>query len=98
ADKVRKEPNHAHRYYENHAHEPQQQPSFANNSSAPNRGEETISRAQERPNGEEEELGGVRRAEEFDEAVPQPVADPGPRDEGERFSNGSDLIRVTDDQ
>jgi len=98
ADKVRKEPNHAHRYYENHAHEPQQQPSFANNSSAPNRGEEIISRAQERPNGEEEELGGVRRAEEFDEAVPQLVADPGPRDEGERFSNGSDFIRVTDDQ
>src|SRR5437764_8631439 len=39
ADKVRKETSHTHRYYENHAQEPQQQPSFANNPAAVRGGE-----------------------------------------------------------
>ena len=98
AEKVRKEPNsHSHRYYENHAHEPQPQPSFANGS-APKRGEEVISHAQDLLNGDEEEQRNARRSEEFDEAVPQLLAEPGPCAEDERLSGGSDFVRVTDDQ
>ena len=97
ADKVRKEPNHSHRYYENHAHE-QQQPSFANNNAAPSRGEEAGARAQELLSGDEEECDARARAEEFDEAAAQLLADSGLRDEGNRLSGSSDFIRVTDDQ
>src|SRR5438874_244561 len=75
ADKVRKEPNHSHRYYENHTHE--QQSSFAGNTPARARGEEINSHAQELLNGDEEERNNARRAEEFDETVPQLLADPG---------------------
>jgi uncharacterized LabA/DUF88 family protein len=96
ADKVRKEPNHAHRYYENHAHE-QQQPSFAGGP-ARNRGEEIAPHAQELLNDDEEERNNERRAEEFDEAVPQLMADSGLGEEGKRLAGGSDFIRVTDDQ
>ena len=97
ADKVRKEPNHSHRYYENHAHE-QQQSSFANQAPARSRVEEVTSNAQELLNDDEEERSDARRAEEFDEAVPQLVADPGLGEEGKRLAAGSDFIRVTDDQ
>ena len=96
ADKVRKEPNHSHRYYENHTHE--QQSSFANNSPARDRGEEVVSHAQELLNDDEEESNNARRAEEFDGAVPQLMADSGLGDEGKRLPDGSDFIRVTDDQ
>ncbi len=96
ADKVRKEPNHSHRYYENHAHE--QQSSFANNAPARNRAAETAPHAPEIPGGdeEEEERNHARRAEEFDESVPQLLAEQ--REEGKPFPNRSDFIRVTDDQ
>ena len=97
ADKVRKEPNHSHRYYENHAHEQQQQPSLANNS-APGRGASGAPRAQELLSVEEVECDADARAEEFDEAASQLLADSGLSDEGDRFSNSSDFIRVTDDQ
>ena len=96
ADKVRKEPNHSHRYYENHSHE--QQTSFANNS-ARHRGEEIAPHAQELLNGEEEEeRNNARRAEEFDESDPQLAADPVLREEGKPPAAGPDFIRVTDDQ
>jgi uncharacterized LabA/DUF88 family protein len=98
ADKVRKEPNHSHRYYENHAHEQQQQPSLANNNSAPGRGASGAPRAQELLSVEEVECDADARAEEFDEAASQLLADSGLSDEGDRFSNSSDFIRVTDDQ
>jgi uncharacterized LabA/DUF88 family protein len=96
ADKVRKEPNHSHRYYENHAHEPQS--AFANNAPARNRAGETAPHAQEIPGGdeEEEERNHARRAEEFDEAVPQLLAEQ--REEVKPFPNSPDFIRVTDDQ
>jgi uncharacterized LabA/DUF88 family protein len=97
ADKVRKEPNHSHRYYENHAHE-QQQASFANNNSARQRGDETIPPAQELLGGEDEESAGARRAEEFEETVTQLVVETAPRAEATPLPNSSDFIRVTDDQ
>ena len=100
ADKVRKEPTHPHRYYDNnHAHEPQHAAGAYANHAQPvqtNAGE-MISHSRELLNGVEEEACDARRAEEFDESVPQLVADPvGP--DSERLPHNPNFIRVTDDQ
>ena len=101
ADKVRKEPSHSHRYYDNnHAHEPQHHAAgpYANHAqhAAPNP-DEMMSHARDLLNGAEQESEGARRTEDFDEAVPQLVSEPaGP--ERERLPRNPDFIRVTDDQ
>ncbi|HEX8499672.1 MAG TPA: NYN domain-containing protein [Pyrinomonadaceae bacterium] len=102
ADKVRKEPTHSHRYYDNsHAHEPQQHAAnaYANNAqpAQPNGGE-MISHARELLNGaDEDEAVGARRPEEFEESVPRLVAEPvGP--DSDRLTHNPNFIRVTDDQ
>jgi uncharacterized LabA/DUF88 family protein len=101
ADKVRKEPAHSHRYYDNnHAHEPQQHVanSYANHAQpAQANPDEMISHVRDLLHGAEEEAGDARRTEEFDESVPQLVADPG-GPEGGRLPDSSNFIRVTDDQ
>ncbi len=45
----------------------------------------------------EEESGDARRTEEFEESVPQLVAEPGGA-ERERLPHNPNFIRVTDDQ
>ena len=102
ADKVRKEPAHTHRYYENN-HAPQEPQhaahSYANHAPpqpAPPPDDELLSRARDLPGGAEEEAGDARRAEEFDESVPQLVTEPGR--EGRRLPSNPNFIRVTDDQ
>jgi hypothetical protein len=101
ADKVRKEPTHSHRYYDNtHAHEPQHQApgAYANHAQpAQANSDELMSHARDLLNGHEQEAGDSRRTEEFDEAVPQLVADPG-GPERELLAHNPDFIRVTDDQ
>ena len=101
ADKVRKEPVHSHRYYDNnHAQEPQQHStnSYANHAQpAQSNADEMMSHARDFLNGAEERDGDARRTEEFDESVPQLVAEPdGP--EGGRLPHNPNFIRVTDDQ
>lgn len=102
ADKVRKEPAHSHRYYDNnsHAHEPQQHAAnaYANHAQpAQANPDEMISHVRDLLNGAEEQAGDARRTEEFDESVPQLVADPG-GPEADRLPDSSNFIRVTDDQ
>ena len=101
ADKVRKEPNHTHRFYENHAHDSQPVAnSFANHNAAQQgAGEEIISHVREVLICEEDEtVANVRRAEEFDEASSRLLDGREDDGEGEQPSDGSDFIRVTDDQ
>jgi uncharacterized LabA/DUF88 family protein len=100
ADKVRKEQSHSHRYYENHANDPQPAVnSFANHGPAmPQDGGEIMSHVRDIHNGEEEEARAtIRRAEEFDEPVSQFLDGPEPGDD-EQFPDGSNFVRVTDDQ
>jgi hypothetical protein len=102
ADKVRKEPAHSHRYYDNnHAQEPQHQHAanpYANHAQpAQANPDEMISHVRDLLHGAEEEAGDARRTEEFDESVPQLVADPGGPDT-DRLPHNPDFIRVTDDQ
>ena len=101
ADKVRKEPSHSHRYYDNnHAHEaqPHVSNSYANHAQpAQAHAGEMISHARDLLNGAEEEARDARRTEEFDESVPQLVAEPGGGDD-DRLTHNPDFIRVTDDQ
>jgi hypothetical protein len=101
ADKVRKEPSHSHRYYDNnHAHEPQQHVTnaYANHAQPvqANAGE-MISHARDLLNGAEEELHNARRTEEFDESVAHLVVEPVGADSDQPTHN-PDFIRVTDDQ
>jgi uncharacterized LabA/DUF88 family protein len=100
ADKVRKEPAHAHRYYENHINEPQHPANaYANHDPAlPPDDEDILAHVQGLLNGEEEEGGNARRAEDFDESVPQLLADSKLCDEDDGRSDSSNFIRVTDDQ
>jgi uncharacterized LabA/DUF88 family protein len=103
ADKVRKEPAHSHRYYENnHApQEPQHAPnSYANHAPqpAPDDSDEMLDHARDLLNGAEEENCDARRAEEFDESVPQLVPEPGRDRDGQRLPGNPNFIRVTDDQ
>ena len=99
ADKVRKEANHTHRYYENHTHEPQPAPhAFANNHMT-NSDNEILSHIEEITRDEDVSLESIReRPDEFDEPVASLVPDPGMDDDGEQFSDRTDFIRVTDDQ
>ena len=84
ADKVRKEPVHSHRYYENHA-----PPAAAD--------DELDSQVQGLLAGEED-AGDARRAEEFDESAAQLVSKPGRGGEDARVPGNPNLFRVTDDQ
>ncbi len=94
ADKVRKEPTHSHRYYENHTQE-QPQPSNPYPNNPARSGEGIMQHVHGMVNGDDEEGANGRRHEEFDEPAPQLQPNP---DEDERFSNSSDFVRVTDDQ
>jgi uncharacterized LabA/DUF88 family protein len=100
AEKVRKEPAHSHRYYENHVQESQHPENpYANHNQAPSPDDEDIlSHVQSLLNSEEEEGGNARRSEDFDESVPQLLTDSKLCDEDERLSDNSNFIRVTDDQ
>src|SRR5687767_11150073 len=107
ADKVRKEPAHSHRYYDNnHAHEQHQnqpaQNSYANHApTAPPpqaTPDEMISHARELANGAEEAAVDVRRTDEFEEAAPQLEVVPGGARDGEQPRHNPDFVRVTDDQ
>ncbi|HYH87246.1 MAG TPA: NYN domain-containing protein [Pyrinomonadaceae bacterium] len=101
ADKVRKEVNHTHRYYENHANEPQPLPhAFSGNSNSLTDGDDKIlSHIEEITRDEDASRDSMReRPDEFDEPVASLVADPGMSDDDEQFSSRPDFIRVTDDQ
>jgi uncharacterized LabA/DUF88 family protein len=100
ADKVRKEPNHAHRYYDNHTHE--QQPAsntFAGqNTPQPKTSAEIMSHVSELLVEEDVAIEGCRDVEEFEETLPGVLADAEGDKDDEQFSNGSNFIRVRDDQ
>ena len=99
AHKVRKEPAQSHRYYENHAPPDSQAPanSYANQHAQPAQAaeDEMDAHAHELLCDAEAERDDARRTEEFDESIPQLLAEPV---EDERGPKGSDFIRVTDDQ
>jgi uncharacterized LabA/DUF88 family protein len=100
ADKVRKEANHTHRYYENHTHEPQPAThAFADNIDPITSGDsEILSHIEEISRDADASCDNLReRPDEFDEPIASLVTDPGMSDD-ERFSDQSDFIRVTDDQ
>jgi len=104
ADKVRKEPAHSHRYYDNHAaQESHHQPAssytnHANQQPAQNDADELDSHVRDLIAGGDEEARDARRTEEFDESVPQLVAEPGRGREEARLPHNPNFIRVTDDQ
>jgi uncharacterized LabA/DUF88 family protein len=98
ADKVRKEPTHSHRYYENHTQEQPPANSYANHNSA-GAGQGIMNHVSGMVNGDDEEGTNGRRPEAFAEpAPPQLQPDPEATDEDERFTGGSSFVRVTDDQ
>ncbi|HEX7317025.1 MAG TPA: NYN domain-containing protein [Pyrinomonadaceae bacterium] len=90
AHKVRKEPSHTHRYYENHA-----PPSAYPNHAQPAPDDVLDEQARELICDAEAERDEVRRTEEFDETVPRLVPE---TVEDEDDPKGSNFIRVTDDQ
>lgn len=98
AHKVRKEPAHPHRYYENQTAQENHAPanSYANHHApdAPTPDDVLDAHARELLCDAEAERDDARRTEEFDETV-HLVAETA--DEG-RAPKGSDFIRVTDDQ
>lgn len=91
AHKVRKEPAQAHRYYENHA----PPNAYANHAQPPSPDDELDAHSHELLCDAEAERDEARRTEEFDESVPQLIAEPV---EDERDPDGTNFIRVTDDQ
>jgi len=96
AHKVRKEPAHSHRYYENHAPHDSHAPanSYANHAQpAPPTDEEVDAHARELLCDAEVERDDARRTEEFDESVILAEAA-----EDERGPKSPGFIRVTDDQ
>jgi uncharacterized LabA/DUF88 family protein len=99
AHKVRKEPAQSHRYYENHAPHDSHAPanSYANQHAQPAQAaeDELDTHAHELLCDAERERDDARRTEEFDESVPQLLAEPV---EDEHGPQGSSFIRVTDDQ
>jgi len=99
AHKVRKEPAHSHRYYENHAPSENHAPanSYANHAqpATPAPVDDLDAHARELLCDAEAEHDAARRTEEFDESVPQLVPEPL---EDEHSPQGSNFIRVTDDQ
>src|SRR5215207_1481558 len=78
ADKVRKEPSHSHRFYENHSQEQQQNAnSYANNNAPHARGGDAIlNHVHGMVNGDDEEGANGRRPEAFAEPAPQLQPDP----------------------
>jgi len=97
AHKVRKEPTHTHRYYENHTAHENHAPvnSYANHApSAPTPDDVLDAHARELLCDAEAERDDARRTEEFDETV-QLVAE---TVDEELAPKGPDFIRVTDDQ
>ena len=99
ADKVRKEPAHSHRYYENHSQEHQQPANTYNNSSPHARGGDAImNHVRGMVNGDDEEGTNGRRPEAFADSAPQLQPDPVNSDEDDQFGGGSNFVRVTDDQ
>jgi uncharacterized LabA/DUF88 family protein len=97
ADKVRKEPAHSHRYYENHAQEQQPANSYANDNNA-RAGEGIMNHVRGIVNGDDEEGTNGRRPEAFDETAPQFQPDPEATDEDDQFTGSANFVRVTDDQ
>src|SRR5215212_8116630 len=99
AHKVRKEPSHSHRYYENHAPHENHLPanSYANQHAQPAQAaeDEMDAHTHELLCDAEAERDDARRTEEFDETVPQLLAE---TVEDERGPKSPDFIRVTDDQ
>lgn len=102
ADKVRKEPAHSHRYYENHAQEHQQPSNAYNNHGSPHArsgGDAIMNHVRGMVNGDDEEGANGRRPEAFAEAPPpQPQPDPETADGDDQFAANSDFVRITDDQ
>src|SRR5215208_4700504 len=78
AHKVRKEPAQSHRYYENHAqHESAPANSYANNAQPAQAGDDDMdTHAHELLCDAEAERDDARRTEEFDESIPQLLAEP----------------------
>ena len=102
ADKVRKEPAHSHRYYENHAQEHQQPSNAYNNHGSPHArsgGDAIMNHVRGMVNGDDEEGANGRRPEAFNEpAPPQLQPDPETADGDDQFAASSDFVRITDDQ
>jgi uncharacterized LabA/DUF88 family protein len=99
ADKVRKEPAHTHRYYENHANEqPPPAGAYNNHAPRPSGTGEMISHARDVLNGADEEIADAQRAEDFDDAESRFLPDRDLEDEAERLPDNPNFIRVTDDQ
>jgi uncharacterized LabA/DUF88 family protein len=113
ADKVRKEAQHTHRYYDHHPQEAQT-PAFMqnNNHQHGNSGPQPQQRAEPEPHREADadlstegdEDRPARRAalieghESFDETVAHIMADANLGDETDQFASQADFIRITDDQ
>ena len=102
ADKVRKEPAHSHRYYDNNAHaraarNTSPTPTPTTPQPAQGNAGEMISHASDLLNGVEEESRDARRSEEFDESVAQLIAEPACAD-SDQLTHNPNFIRVTDDQ
>ena len=97
AEKVRKEPNHTHRYYENHTHDPHPaHNSYANNHApAPNGDDAILSNVVEHV-GVEQECDVRERSADFQEHVTSYAA--GSVGDDEQPADRTDFIRVTDDQ
>lgn len=87
ADKVRKEPAHPHRYYENHAQQPH-----------PADTREMLSHGRGVMGTDAGETADAPLAAEFDAPTPELVADAAPAVADKRTRDDSDFIRVTDDQ
>ena len=100
ADKVRKEPAHSHRYYENHTQEQPQQSAapYANHGARASEG--IMNHVRGMANGDDEEGANGRSHEAFDEPAPPPQLQPDPEgtEEDDQFAGGSNFVRVTDDQ
>ncbi|MBA3239675.1 MAG: NYN domain-containing protein [Acidobacteria bacterium] len=107
ADKVRKEAQHTHRYYEQHPHEAHTPAYMQNNHhSGPEQPSETEPhRNQDIPldDGREPRHHIIESHESFEETVvhimaDQSMADQSMADETDQFASQADFIRITDDQ
>src|SRR5688500_9291184 len=110
ADKVRKEAQHTHRYYDHHPQEAQT-PAFLHNNNHGNHapqspraaGAEPHRDAELAPEDEEEDRPARHAAlaeshETFEETVAHIMADNGLGEETDQFASQADFIRITDDQ
>lgn len=101
ADKVRKEPAHSHRYYENHTQEHQQPANNYNNHGSPHArggGDAIMNHVRGMVNGDDDDGTNGGRPEAFAEAPPQLQPDPVAPGEDDQFAANSDFVRITDDQ